>query len=655
MRLPIGRDIHINWAVANIGTNAPVEFNAPCGFGKTTLLRYLAERLGHETGRPVVYLVAGWQHPSDLLHQIAERFGGPGGLPRWRPIVAVDDLDGSDQQVTVLMEALRDCTVIVGAERRRLDYPGRSVTLPGLSGGAACTLVADDLGRSLTADEAATVRRLATALHGNPLHLRQAAALVRAGEASLADLARAPRTLDEMSRGRLSGPARRAVQTLALLAGAFLPADLVAALSDLDQATEALRELRTAHIVEQDTGSGSDRFMLPVCRATAYRTLAMQYLDLGEATRIIAHWLAGQDPQADTTLDVAGAALTLADELAERREWTSVLAVTRALEPIMRLAGRMQAWQHLVDLGVTASHEIGALVSEAHFTRQRDGDSQTAGTSPRRWPNLGRPVAVLAGVVAVVIAVGVLRAGADGGIDIVAEPTSTPTPGPRSTTGPPSSPPKPPGPTVTSSPPGPVVEAPSVNPDRRDFGKQAVGVATRWTFTITNPNHQTLTVNDVRVEGESFAIGAQRCRGQRLRPTATCEVTVVFRPNAAGPQQGQLTIIDRQGHRSAATLAGKGIAILTIRVVDLKGNNTQDIGTVKDDRGLVNCTNICRVTIDDPTKTDVRLTEVPPPFHGPDGIVFIEWRGACTGSAATCPVTVGKNVTVTAVFNFIVG
>jgi hypothetical protein len=648
MQPPIGRDAEINWAITTIDAGIPAEFHARCGFGKTTLLRYLVQRLGPEAGRPGVYVVAGRQHAADLLHQIAQQVGGPGGLALSGSIVAVDDLDCSDEQLTTLLEALHGCAVLVGAAQPTLGFRGRSMALSGLTVAGARTLVADDLGRSLTGDEAAAVARLTAAVRGQPLHLRQAAALVRAGEATFAGLARTPHLLDEKSHNRFSGPARRALQALALLAGAFLPANLVAAITDLNEASEALQDLWRAHIVERTDNQTFDRFMLPVCRAATYRAEAMRYLDLGQAAQIIADWLAGQDPRADTTLDVASAALTLAEELAQQHDWTSVLALAQALEPIMRLAGRTEAWRQVIDLATAASH-----------------GTTTGGTSPRRVPKFGRPLAIVAGVVALVLAVGAVRAAADAVVKFLAKPTSSPTvtpqPSPPPTAGPsgptptPSQTPSPPRSTVTTSPSRPDGEPPTVDPQGRDFGQQPVGTGAKQTFTVRNPTRQTMTIKDVRVDNQNFALGGTACRGQQLEPTAKCQITVDFRPNAIGPHQGQLVVVDGQGHQAAANLSGKGTATLTVRIVNLKGNTGNGLGTVKDDKGLVSCTKICHVTIDDAGKTNVTLTEIPPPFHGPDGIVFVEWRGACTGEAPTCPVTVTKDRTVTAVFNFRVG
>jgi hypothetical protein len=97
--------------------------------------------------------------------------------------------------------------------------------------------VTRDLGRQLTRAEQAAVSSLIAAVDGQPLHLRQAAALVRENERSFQELAETaehgPEEIDRISVNALAVPERRAPAVLALAAGALLPADLVGAMGDV--------------------------------------------------------------------------------------------------------------------------------------------------------------------------------------------------------------------------------------------------------------------------------------------------------------------------------------------------------------------------------------------------------------------------------------
>jgi hypothetical protein len=158
------------------------------------------------------------------------------------------------------------CAVVFASERPRLQPPGRTVVLPGIAGPAAVALIRRDLGRPFAAHEMTAVRRLIAALHGRPLALRQAAALVRAHEHTFDGLADRPGELDRLSLGGLSDPQRRALAFLALVGGVLLPGDLVSAVAGVGDVAEALAGLRDRGFVEQR----DDRFGLPVCRAEGY-------------------------------------------------------------------------------------------------------------------------------------------------------------------------------------------------------------------------------------------------------------------------------------------------------------------------------------------------------------------------------------------------
>ena len=96
-------------------------------------------------------------------------------------VIAVDDLSAGPEQVSYLLGVLSGCTVVVGSARPVLVPAGSSQRLAGLPAEAALSLLAHDLGRPLTGQEVAAAPGLAAAVDGQPLHLRQAAALVRDG------------------------------------------------------------------------------------------------------------------------------------------------------------------------------------------------------------------------------------------------------------------------------------------------------------------------------------------------------------------------------------------------------------------------------------------------------------------------------------------
>jgi hypothetical protein len=243
-----GRDAEVAAAQA-ISTGEAIEFSAGCGFGKSTLLRHLAAQAGAEAGAGVVYLRVGSQRRGDLLQRLVDALYTANSpfkptaeqrvqlLARAQALVLLDDVTLGPAQLREVLDALPGCAVVVGSDRPVLGRRGRSITLTGLPNHEALEVLQRDLGRDLTGPERADAGRLCELVDGQPLHLRQAAALVREGRHSLADLARIAEgdvfALDRLSVNALAEQERRVLAVLALAAGALLPSDLVGSITDL--------------------------------------------------------------------------------------------------------------------------------------------------------------------------------------------------------------------------------------------------------------------------------------------------------------------------------------------------------------------------------------------------------------------------------------
>ena len=67
-------------------------------------------------------------------------------------------------------------------------------------------------------------------------------------------------------------------------------------------------------------------------------------------------------------------------------------------------------------------------------------------------------------------------------------------------------------------------------------------------------------------------------------------------------------------------------------------------GTVTSDVAGINCGSVCSAKFD--AGTNVTLTATPPA-----GKTFVNWSGACSGTANICAVTVNSNLSVQAIFS----
>ncbi|MEU5051292.1 hypothetical protein [Streptomyces sp. NPDC021096] len=383
--LLLGREEQFQDARSAVVARRPIEFHAPCGFGKTTFLQGVAADPGGP-GLPAVFLRAGDDDARDLLRRVFAVFYAcdrpvvptpeqwAGALAGVKAVVLLDDATGGFEQVGPLIDDLPGCAFVLGTPHPVLGRHGGSRSLPGLSDAAAWDLVARELGKplaELTGPEQWAVSRFVEAVEGRPLRLRQGAALVREGECTFAELTeyvrRDPRTLDRLALDALAEHERRVLAVLALTAGALVPGDLLTVMSDVDGAVEALRKMRRRGLAEQR----DDRFGLPVCRADSYRPTLFAYLDLSHAVRELGSWLVACDPDSEEAEDVVTATLSVIAFVAERREWRGVISLVRAIQPILALKGRWEAWNHVLTEGFEAAREVGDQASEALFTNQQ--------------------------------------------------------------------------------------------------------------------------------------------------------------------------------------------------------------------------------------------------------------------------------------------
>ena len=209
-----GRETEIADALAAVQAGRPAGFHARCGYGKTTLLKTIAATASQSHLAPIsIYVRADKNRIADLLQQLVTRLYVCDQPVKLTPqecarllsqvsaVIAIDDLSASPKQVTYLLGLLSRCSLVIGSADPLLGGSGSSHRLGGLPEENALTLLADHLGHSLNGGERDAARRLVTVVKGQPLHLRQCAALAREGKHSLRSLAQQashnPEVLDQ--------------------------------------------------------------------------------------------------------------------------------------------------------------------------------------------------------------------------------------------------------------------------------------------------------------------------------------------------------------------------------------------------------------------------------------------------------------------------
>lgn len=711
----LGRGSQIEDSRQAVRLHRPIEFVAPCGFGKSTLLRHIAADLGAGFQKPVVYLNVRGESTADLLQRLTRALypterpvkatpkqrSRP--LTRIRPLLVLDDVAWDAEETEYLLQSLSGCDLVLGSDRPRLGSHGRSQVLPGLSGDAALILLQHDLGRGLTAAELPAAWQIVTTVGGQPLRLRQAAALVRTGGESFAALARMierdPAVVDRLSIDRLGENGRQVLAVLAFLGGALLPPDLIAIISDIVQIREHLAELEDRGLAEQH----EDRFGLPACRTDGYRTLLAGCFDLGGAVRDIVDWLGARDPTSESSLSAVNGVLSLLEFAAERRQWDLVVRLVRVAEPILTLAGRWDRCQQILDIGIQAATTVGDIATEALFhhqhgtlalclgelesarhhlahaleRRQRLGDQIGADLTrhnlrqlpgpkipplpaPRGPRQPTRRSVTVIGLAGTILTLMIILADAilpspdhhpppptgptTTGTTTISTTTTTTTTGTTTTNTTIRT-------TTTSTPASgqdgllpPFLRSPNPISLRGNAGSRET---TKEPVYVANPNEEPITLAPSRIQGDPAFTVVNDCAGP-LTPTKACKLVLGFKPTKIGKHTGTLVVSDTVGHTSSVELVGTGFVTLTVRLTNEKDEPAQ-LGTVTDDQGLINCPRIhCEAEISQPN-THLTLTAT---TCGAT-CTFLRWiapKGTNCSTKPICSVTVTQNTTISAQF-----
>jgi hypothetical protein len=130
---------------------------------------------------------------------------------------------------------------------------------------------------------------------------------------------------------------------------------------------ESLESLHRRGLAEQR----EDRFGLPVCKAESYRQLLLKDLHLAASARALSSWLATADPTAVESQSAAEAALAIMDVAAERADWATVVRLASTAERALFIAGRWEAWHHMLGQGLAAARASGDRAAEAFFSHQQ--------------------------------------------------------------------------------------------------------------------------------------------------------------------------------------------------------------------------------------------------------------------------------------------
>jgi RecA/RadA recombinase len=379
---PMGRDTELGAIGGWLDRRLPVEIYGEPGIGKTTLLRRVAADRG--SALDVVYLSASGFGRNDLLQEVFQAFYDVEGYqpepPRMRrllgsvqALLVLDDITGSPDDLTAVLDAVPSCDVLLAGDERHLFGDGQAIHLRGLTESDARAVLTRHLGRRLTSDESDAATRVWEAAQGNPRVLVQtAAALRRLWEEPAGDLPRlsldvAEPALAPVLASRLGGDAMRLLAALCAVGeGVPVSRPALAAMSGGAGAEAALTPLLATGLVEE-VGAG---YRLAGSLGGAVAGHAGDLPAATDLAAVLTRWTAAAAPR-----DVAQATpaiIRVLELLTSDGELAAAVALARAAAPRLALSLHFDAWSQVLARGRAAARSARAVADEAYFAGEEE-------------------------------------------------------------------------------------------------------------------------------------------------------------------------------------------------------------------------------------------------------------------------------------------
>ncbi|MUH00840.1 hypothetical protein F7734_54660 [Scytonema sp. UIC 10036] len=384
--LLLGRREEVKVAVNSLPYDQPVEFYGSPGIGKTALLRHLAH---HPSITPafsdgIVYHHSTRHQPvSDLLQILFNAFHESSvpfkptdiqirhAFQEKRILIILEVAKLNREEVENLLNSLPSCTFLVTSQERQLWGEGHSVGLHGLHLNDAMSLVARELGRTLSPKERLVAEKLCTALQGHPLRILQTVALVREDNLSLAlmqeRIQSTTSTLGwvEQLLASLQKPQKLIVTALAALGGVALGVELLENLTEVPQVKLVLETLIRRNLLQVD----GSRYSLS--------NNLIEYIQqqwnltpfLENATTYFTTWIQQQTtPQ--SLLEECDTILQVLEWAVKVGRWSDVICLGRGIEGTLALSGQWGTWQIVLQHLLQAARVIGDPAVEAFALHQ---------------------------------------------------------------------------------------------------------------------------------------------------------------------------------------------------------------------------------------------------------------------------------------------
>jgi len=369
---------------AALRNSMPVSIYGTQGIGKTSLVRQLTH-LSEVDGFPdgVVYVEAPGQGLEDLLQSLFEAFCE--SQPEYKPteteiritlrglkaLIFLDHSNLGRDETLSLLNALPNSLFVLCSVERSLWGEGQLISLQGLPEKEAFLLFQHELGRSISEDEQAAVKRICELLQGHPLRILQAASLVNEKSKPISELLEElqqdipEKAILNASLHTLSRDQERVLALLAAAGGNVMPLEHLVSLSQDPNVRKTLQGLIALGLVQAHSPRYSLTGNLAVSLAASWDLSAWEDTLAGH----FMNWLEGQLEQTVMEESVDAILHTLR-RVGERERWVEVIRLGRALERHLILGKRWQAWADLLNLILNAAKVLSDRKVEAWALHQ---------------------------------------------------------------------------------------------------------------------------------------------------------------------------------------------------------------------------------------------------------------------------------------------
>ena len=371
----VDRQMDLAGALSALDAGLAVEVSGEPGVGKTAVLRQLAHHPRAESFVDgIVYLSARHQACLDLEQLLFDAFYESDAF--WKPteaeirralqekqaLILLDDACLAQDELKQVLDIAPRAAFVVATRERRLWGEVHTLVLKGLPAEDAALLLEREIERALDVTERPAAMTLCAAIGGNPLRIRQAAAVIREQGIPLDQCARVVTPSPVVSLiASIDEKQRRALLALAALPGAPLQALHVSAIAEVTDVEPSLTALVRRGLVV----SSQSRYYLADGVADRLRRTEDMKPWANRVITYFAAWAERHQHNQDVLLQESDALLRVQQHAADGRRSGEVLQLGRLLEGPLAVGARWGAWAITLERCLSAARAIGDRSAEA--------------------------------------------------------------------------------------------------------------------------------------------------------------------------------------------------------------------------------------------------------------------------------------------------